>query len=57
MANFEVTITVTTKQYALVEIEANDWEEAERLAREQLHNREIELEEIFENLTFDTEEI
>lgn len=57
MKTFEVTVTVTTKHYALVEIEANDWEDAERLVRNQFNNAQLELEEIYENATFDTEEV
>jgi uncharacterized membrane protein len=58
MKTFEVTITERVIRQATVEIEANDWEEAEAIAREGVASGDIELEEDYDdNLEFETEEV
>lgn len=58
MAIFTVTVTEQITRQGHIEIEASDWEEAEKIANSQYWNGDLngELETKNEFITFDTEE-
>lgn len=56
MPIFTVTITETTVQQARIEIEADDWEQAEEQANQQWQQGLIEFDDEYNDVNFDTEE-
>lgn len=56
MKTFEVTIRETTVRTATIEIEADDWEQAEELARSEYYAG-IDFDDEDEDLEIETEEV